>query len=69
MKALIIMIFWFPAYMAICLAFAWLPMLGWNHGLHEVYPNLFPEISYMQTFFILMAVGGLFSRPQFHNKD
>lgn len=47
------------------LAFAWIPMLCWNYGLHSVFPQI-PTVTYMQIFTISLLVGHIFSRPQFN---
>ena len=49
-------------------AFAWIPMLSWNYGIHSIFPATFPEINYFQAFWLSLLFAGIFSRPQFHNK-
>jgi hypothetical protein len=50
-------------------AFAWIPMLAWNYGIHSIFPTVFPKIGYFQAFFLQLLFTGIFSRPQFHNKE
>ena len=50
------------------LAFAWIPMLCWNYGLHAVFPQV-PTVTYMQMFAIQLLFMSVFSRPQYHSKE
>ncbi len=49
-------------------AFAWIPLIAWNYGLHAVFPQI-PTVNYIQIFLISLLVGHIFSRPQFNDLD
>lgn len=68
MKDLVTLIVYLIVFPLVYLAFAWMPMLGWNLGLHSIFPVL-PVVTYMQAFWASLLMGSLFSRPQFHKKD
>lgn len=51
-----------PILLLFNLAFAWLPMLAWNHGVHVAFPNT-PEIGYWTAYWLSMGLGYLTTKP------
>ena len=58
MKRIITEIILVPVCFLIGIAFAWVPMLAWNHGLHVIFPNL-PLIGYWTAFWISVGLSYL----------
>lgn len=69
MKAIIMLVAFFIVVPIVLFIFAWVPMLGWNYGLHVVYPNLFPVITYWQAFWMSLVLGTLIKSPTITYKD
>ncbi len=42
-------------------AFAWIPMLGWNHGIHTMWPDT-PVIGYWTAFWFCVFTNYLVTR-------
>ena len=55
-----------PVLFLLALSFAWIPMLGWNRGLHSVFPNI-PHISYWQAFWLSVLSGWIIHRPTIYS--
>lgn len=62
-KNLVMFPVFFIVMLVMGLCFAWVPMLGWNLGLHSVYPEVFPKITYWQAFWIAVLLGWVTNRP------
>lgn len=40
---------------ALLFAFAWVPMLAWNYGIHVIFPQT-PVIGYFTAFWLFVAI-------------
>lgn len=49
------------------LALAWIPMLGWNHSVAEMFPML-PKMTYWQAFWFVQFSGWVIHRPSVSTK-
>lgn len=66
---LLLIPFWAILIMAMSLAFAWVPMLAWNNGLHSVFPTVFPKIGFWQAFWMSIFLGWVIHKPTVNTKD
>lgn len=58
MKKIITEIFIIPLNFLVSFAFAWVPMLAWNNGVHVVFPNT-PVIGYFTAFWLCLGLNYL----------
>lgn len=58
MKRVVVEILVVVLLFVLSIAFAWIPMLGWNLGVIKIWTSL-PEIDYMTAFWLSFALGYL----------
>jgi hypothetical protein len=51
MKSIITQLLLIPAAFLFSMALAWIPMLGWNHGVTHIWTDL-PQIDYWTAFWL-----------------
>lgn len=56
-----------PIYLIIGMAFAWVPMLGWNHSIAEMFS--LPKATFWQAFWFMQLTGYVFIRPTHSSKN
>lgn len=61
--------FWALLMFGVGIAFAWVPMLGWNLGLHSVFPTIVPKIGFWQAFWMTVFFGWVIHKPTVSVKD
>lgn len=54
--------FWCVLLFIMSMAFAWVPMLGWNLGVVSVFPQL-PKVGFWQAFWCCIFFGWVIHRP------
>jgi len=64
----VVTILWVFVSSLVFLAFAWIPMLCWNHALVVLFPAI-PKITYMQAFALVLLASFFTGRPQFNTVE
>jgi len=58
MKKVLTELLLIPLNFFMSIAFAWIPMLGWNLGVVTIFPSL-PKIGYMTAFWLVVSLNYL----------
>lgn len=59
---ILIFFIYVPLLFLISICFAWVPMIAWNHSLHQIWPSI-PAITFWQAFWLCILTGYVINKP------